>query len=124
GDLLLANIGTAIRNGSRVRITDYYADGTPVIELEVDENRSLQDEAARHFRQYSKAKTAAEEIATRLRHIDRETATLEQRLQQLEQIIQARDEVALESFDKPAPAPRVPKKKSTQTEKISGDRRQ
>ena len=123
GDLLLANIGTAVREGNKVRIIDYYADGAPVIEIEVDENRSLQDEAAARFRQYTKAKHAADEITERLKQIDRETAQLERRLQQLDAIIEARDEAALETFEKPAPAPKSVPKKSAKTEKISGVRR-
>jgi len=123
GDLLLANIATAVRAGNKVRITDYYADGAPVIEIEVDEHRSLQDEAAARFRLYTKAKHAAAEIAERLKQIDRETAGLERRLQQLDAIIQSRDEAALETFEKPAPAPKVAAKKSAKPEKISGVRR-
>lgn len=123
GDLLLANIATAERNGNKVRIVDYYADGAPVIEIEVDENRSLQDEAAARFRQYTKAKHASEEIAERLKQIDRETQNLERRLQQLDTIIESRDEAALETFEKPAPAPKVKAKKSAKPEKISGVRR-
>ena len=70
GDLLLANIATATRDGNRVTISDYYAEGAPTIEIEVDENQSLQDEAAVRFRQYTKAKQRAEEIAARLKQID------------------------------------------------------
>ena len=123
GDLLLANIATAVRDGNRVRISDYYAEGTPTIEIEVDENRSLQDEAANRFRQYTKAKRAGEEIAQRLKQIDLETTRLETRLHQLEQIIASRDEAALDGFEKPPPAPKTPAKKSSKTEKISGVRR-
>jgi predicted ribosome quality control (RQC) complex YloA/Tae2 family protein len=123
GDLLLANIATAERDGNKVRIVDYYADGAPVIEIEVDENRSLQDEAAARFRQYTKAKHAADEIAERLKQIERETENLERRLQRLDAIIQSRDEAALATFEKPAPAPKVTPKKSTKPEKISGVRR-
>jgi predicted ribosome quality control (RQC) complex YloA/Tae2 family protein len=123
GDLLLANIATAVRDGNRVRITDYYADGAPAIEIEVDENRSLQDEAAARFRQYTKAKRAAEEIAVRLQQIDREIAALEHRLQQLDEIIQSRDEAALNGFEKPPLAPKVAAKKTSKPEKIAGVRR-
>jgi predicted ribosome quality control (RQC) complex YloA/Tae2 family protein len=123
GDLLLANVATAVRNGSKVRMSDYYAEGAPTIEIEVDENLSLQDEAAARFRQYTKAKRAADEIAERLKQIDREAVTLERRLEQLDQIIQSRDETALGSFEKPAPAPKVQPKKSGKPEKISGVRR-
>jgi predicted ribosome quality control (RQC) complex YloA/Tae2 family protein len=123
GDLLLANIGTAVRDGNRVRILDYYAGGAPEIELEVDQNRSLQDEAAQRFRQYTKAKRATEEIATRLRQVELETTALETRLRQLDEICVARDEVALGGFEKPAPAPKAAPKKSTKQEKIPGARR-
>ena len=121
GDLLLANVATATRDGNKVLITDYYTDGAPAVEIEVDENWSLQEEAAIRFRQYTKAKRAAEEIAERLKQIDGETVALEQRLQQLDEIVQSRDEAALNSFEKPAPAPKAsPKKKP---DKISGVRR-
>jgi len=123
GDLLLANIATAVRDGNKVQLTDYYAEGAPSIEIEVDENRSLQDEAAARFRQYTKAKHAADEIAERLKQIDREEENLERRLQQLDAIIHSRDEAALETFEKPAPAPKATPKKSAKPEKISGVRR-
>ena len=123
GDLLLANLGTAVRNGGTVRLNDYYSDGAPVIEIVVDENHSLQDEAAQRFRQYTKAKRATEEIAARLKQIDHDTSALEVRMQQLDEIISSRDEAGLEGFEKPAPAPKVSAKKTAKPEKISGVRR-
>lgn len=123
GDLLLANVANASRDGNKVRISDYYSEGAPTIEIEVDENRSLQEEAAHRFRQYGKAKRAAEEIAERLHQIDRETVQIEARLKELEQIIDSRDEAALEGFEKPPPAPKTPPKKSGKTQKLTGVRR-
>ena len=123
GDLLLANIANATRDGNKVRIADYYAEGAPQIEIEVDKNRSLQEEAAARFRQYTKAKHAAEEIAARLKQIERELAALERRLQELDQIVQLRDETALASFERPAPAPKVAPKKTAKQEKIPGVKR-
>src|SRR6185369_64877 len=123
GDLLLANIATATRSGNKVQITDYYAEGAPVVELEVDENRTLQEEAAARFRQYTKAKHAADEIAERLKLIEREVASLERRLQELDTIIASHDEAALESFEKPPPAPKAAPKKAPKQEKIPGVRR-
>lgn len=123
GDLLLANLGTAVRNGGTVRLNDYYADGAPVIEITVDENHSLQDEAAQRFRQYTKAKRATEEIAARLKQIDHDTSALQVRLLQLDEIIASRDEARLSGFEKPAPAPKVSPKKTAKPEKISGVRR-
>ena len=123
GDLLLANIATATRAGNKVRITDYYAEGAPVIEIEIDENRSLQEEAAARFRQYTKAKHAAGEIAERLLQIESDIAAFDRRLQDLDAIIQSRDEDALASFEKPALAPKALPKKAAKQEKIPGVRR-
>jgi predicted ribosome quality control (RQC) complex YloA/Tae2 family protein len=99
GDLLLANIANAERRGSRVRVTDYFAEDAPVIELEIDEHASLQEEAARRFTRYTKAKRAAQEITARLAELNAELDALMRRQAELEQIIAARDEAALASFD-------------------------
>jgi predicted ribosome quality control (RQC) complex YloA/Tae2 family protein len=98
GDLLLANIGTAVRVGGKVRLTDFYAEDAPTIELEIEENRTLQEEAARRFTRYTKAKRAAREIAERLEKIEPELAALEARQAELEQIVAARDADALAAF--------------------------
>lgn len=98
GDLLLANIANAERRGNVVKLTDYYADGAPLIELEVDEHSTLQEEAARCFSRYTKARRAAQEIAVRLKIIEKELEALRSRQSELEKIINARDEAALEDF--------------------------
>lgn len=98
GDLLLANISTAERTGGRVRLTDYYTEGAPVIELEIDEQATLPAEAARRFARYTKAKRAAQEIAARLAALQIELAALTARRAELEQIIAARDAAALAAF--------------------------
>lgn len=123
GDLLLANIATAVRDGNKVQINDYYSEGAPIIEIEVDEQRSLQEEAAHRFRQYTKSKRAREEIASRLVQVDRDTAELETRLQQLEGIVESRDQEALESFEKPRPAPKALAKQPAREQKLTGVRR-
>jgi predicted ribosome quality control (RQC) complex YloA/Tae2 family protein len=107
GDLLLANLSTAKRTGNRVSITDYYAEGAPSIEIEVDENASLQDEAAQRFRQYGKAKRAREEIAERMVKIDREIAQLNRQVEEISRIISQRDEAGLAPFIETKPAPKV-----------------
>lgn len=99
GDLLLANLSTAERRGARVTLTDYYAEGAPRIEIEVDENSTLQEEAARLFTRYGKAKRAAREISARLVALDAELEILRAREAELNEIIGARDEAALEAFD-------------------------
>jgi predicted ribosome quality control (RQC) complex YloA/Tae2 family protein len=84
GDLLLANILNAKRAGTRVTLTDYYAEGTPAIEIEVDENQSLQDAAGESFSRYTKAKRAIEEIAVRLGQLDKESQQFKEKRDKLE----------------------------------------
>ena len=122
GDLLIANVATAVRDGTKVLVVDYYSEGAPQIEFQIDENTSLQDEAAHRFRLYTKAKRAREEIAARLTNVAREIEQIESRAQQLEKIISERDAVALESFEKPAPTPRSSKRQPA-TKSIPGVRR-
>ncbi|MBA2734505.1 MAG: NFACT family protein [Acidobacteria bacterium] len=98
GDLLLANISNAKRDGSKVTLTDYYAENAPQIELDVDENLTLQAEAARRFSRYTKARRATQEIAHRRAALEKEMETLRGRESELEVIINARDEAALENF--------------------------
>ncbi|HVF67907.1 MAG TPA: NFACT family protein [Pyrinomonadaceae bacterium] len=98
GDLLLANIGTAERRGSVIKLKDFYAEGEPWIELEVEENRTLQDEAARRFARYTKAKRAAREIAARLETVEYELSALEGKRAELEAAVAARDTAAVEAL--------------------------
>jgi predicted ribosome quality control (RQC) complex YloA/Tae2 family protein len=99
GDLLLANIGSAERRGRSVLVTDYYAEDTPRIELEIDENSTIQEEAARRFARYGKAKRAAQEITRRLGELEVELESLAAQQSELERIIKERDEAALSDFD-------------------------
>jgi len=120
GDLLLANVATAKRHGNKVTIADYYAEGAPSIEVEIEENVSLQDEAAERFRQYGKAKRAREEIADRMVQIDREIAQLKRQVEEISEIISHKDETALAPFIEAKPAPKIrPKEES----KLPGVRR-
>ena len=98
GDLLLANIGTAERRGPVVRLKDFYAEGEPTVELEVEENRTLQDEAGRRFARYTKAKRAAREIAARLETVESELNALGGKRAELDTAVAARDSAALEAL--------------------------
>jgi predicted ribosome quality control (RQC) complex YloA/Tae2 family protein len=98
GDLLLANLGTAERRGETVTLTDYYAPDAPRIELQVDEHRTLQEEAAQRFAYYTKAKRAAQEIARRMETLLKELKSLYALQSELDEIIAARDEEALAAF--------------------------
>lgn len=101
GDLLLANIANAERDNDRVKLKDYYAEGAPTIEVQIDENASLQEAAAESFSRYTKSKRAVEEIGTRMVQIDRELRKLEEKQSRLQQAIASGDESALTEFADP-----------------------
>lgn len=123
GELLLANIATANRDGQRVRITDYYSEGEPIIELEIEEHQSLKDEAARYFARYSKAKRAAEEITKRLQESEQQLDQLRARAIELETIVAQQDDKALDDLLGPKKSAKVPKSKAKQSTKLPGIRR-
>lgn len=103
GDLLLANLSTAERAGTRVRVKDYFAEGAPTVELEIDERATLQEEAARRFARYARAKRAAREIERRRAELRDELAALERERDELERIAAARDREALAAFESSQP---------------------
>lgn len=122
GNLLLANVETAVRNGNIALIQDFYSDNTPTLEVDVDESMSIQDAAARSFRQYAKAKRAHEEIGARLKLLEREISQLEQREQHLSRIARDRDVDALGAFDPAAEVRSAERKSAKQEQRIPGVR--
>ena len=123
GDLLLANIANAKRDGRTVMLQDYYVEGAPVIEIEVDENRSLQDEAAASFSRFTKGKRAVEEIGVRLLQLDRELGELEKKQVKLANAIATRDVETLSSLDKPKARAAPATKKQKASPSLPGMRR-
>jgi predicted ribosome quality control (RQC) complex YloA/Tae2 family protein len=122
GDLLLANIANARRIGNRVTLTDYYSQGAPEIEIEIDENVSLQDEASRYFSRYAKAKRAKSEIGKRLDQIAETISKLEKRKTELETAIITMDESVLAELEGPRDSKKIAKRKKKRGEKLSGVR--
>ena len=104
GDLLLANISTNERTADKVLLKDYYAEGEPTIEVEIDEGKSLQEAAAESFSRYGKSKRAIDEIGSRLVQIDDELQKLEAKQARLEKTVAAGNEEELKTFAGPKPA--------------------
>jgi predicted ribosome quality control (RQC) complex YloA/Tae2 family protein len=84
GDLLLANLSTAKRHSDRVTLIDYFSEGAPTIEIEIDDNTTLQEEAARRFAFYAKSKRAVQQINSRLEIAKAQLGELESAQQSLE----------------------------------------
>lgn len=123
GDLLLANIGTAKRRGSKVTLTDYFSEDTPLIDLEIDEHTSLQDAAADYFSRYTKAKRGVEEINSRLAQLETDLTNLEERHAAIETHIANRDLDALRLLAKPAAESPGSSKKQKASPALTGMRR-
>ena len=101
GDLLLANIATSERTADKVLLKDYYAEGAPTIEVEIEEGKTLQEAAAESFSRYAKSKRAIEELGSRLLQIDQDLLKLEAKQARLEQAIASGDEEELRLFAEP-----------------------
>ena len=123
GDLLLANIANARRVGNKVSLTDYYAEGAPLIEIEVDENLTLPEAASSYFSRYTKAKRAVEEIGARLGQLEKELEKLGAKLMKLEKAIATRDASALTEFGDKRASPAAVSKKKKASPTLPGMRR-
>jgi predicted ribosome quality control (RQC) complex YloA/Tae2 family protein len=98
GDLLLANVSTAVVKDGRVRVTDFFADDTPQIEIDIDENLTVPQAAQKHFAAYTKARRAVSEIPKRILAVSEEIRVLEQRLEKMLAFIGTKDTTAFEHF--------------------------
>ena len=84
GDLLLANLTTAKRDGGLVTVIDYFADDAPTLNVDIDPSVSLQHEATRRFALYARSKRAIEQINTRMQAVRSRLGELEAETQSLE----------------------------------------
>lgn len=98
GDLLLANIGTAKRNGGNVAVIDYFDEHQPAIEICVDENDSITEAAESYFRRYTKARNARLEIEKRVFSTKAELRNLKAGREELEDAIAQNDRERLGEF--------------------------
>ncbi|MFN2578625.1 MAG: NFACT family protein [Pyrinomonadaceae bacterium] len=87
GDLLLANLSTAKRNGDRVALIDYFAEVASTISVDVDQNLSLQEEAARRFARYSRSKRAIGQIESRIELVRKQLHELQTEQESLEKLL-------------------------------------
>ncbi|MEK6301153.1 MAG: NFACT family protein [Acidobacteriota bacterium] len=85
GDLILANLATARVEGSRVTVIDYYDELQREIQIEVPENKTLQQAAVEYFSRYQKAARALIAIETRRLEVAMRLDPLRDLLTRLEQ---------------------------------------
>ena len=104
GDLLLANLGTARREGNRIKLIDYFVDDAPTIEVEIDGQLTLPEEASRRFGLYSRSKRAVTQINARIEAARAELSRLKLQELTLGEIIEKHDEASLDRFVSVPPA--------------------
>lgn len=113
GDLLLANVTTARREGEKIYVTDFYDESMPEIAIEADLNQTISEAAEKFFQRYTKARNARVEIAKRLEIAEAAINRLKLKKERIEAAIAGRDETALEEFLVPkAERPARDKKKN------------
>ena len=122
GDLLLANIATAKREGNKVFATDYYDENTPLIEIEVDENDSLTTAAEKFFKRYTKARNAQKEISKRLKIVEAELEKFASQKERLQKAITEKDEEFIERVSGKDKKKQKGKKKGKKDQSVSGVR--
>lgn len=91
GDLLLANISTALKKDGLFEVTDLFDEAQPTIGIEVEENESVSEAAERYFRQYTKARKARVETQKRKLDVEAELIVLRAERERIEALIAERD---------------------------------
>jgi len=122
GDLLLANLSTARRDGHRVTLVDDFAQDAGPVEIEIDEHSTLPEEAERRFALFSRSKRAVKQITSRIETIRTELEAVNSQSEALEKIIVERDEAALERFTEKKSASSSRARGSKAEKKIPGTR--
>ena len=85
GELITANLYRMERGASKVTVENYYDPDCPGMEIRLDPRLSPQENAAKYFKQYNKAKTAEKMLTEQLQRGREELSYLESVLHQLNQ---------------------------------------
>ena len=91
GELITANLYRMERGAAKVTVQNYYDPDCPDMEIRLDARLSPQENAAKYFKQYNKAKTAEKILTEQLQRGREELQYMESVLQQLQQADHADD---------------------------------
>jgi predicted ribosome quality control (RQC) complex YloA/Tae2 family protein len=116
GDLLLANIGTAARDGDTIRVIDYFSDGTPTIEIPGEAHKPLSEIAEEYFRKYTKARNGLRVITERMLTVEKQIGRAEAKIARIDAAIESVDEVFISSVVEPPKKPQPPTSKKKKAE--------
>ena len=85
GELITANLYRMERGARCLQAENYYEENCPTVEIQLDPRLSPQENAAKYFKQYNKAKTAEKMLTEQLERGRKELAYLESVVQELQQ---------------------------------------
>lgn len=91
GDLLLANVANAVRQGDTILVLDYFAADTPQIAIEAEKGKTTAEVAEGYFRRYTKSRNAALKVAERLELTEAKLMTARERLAAVDRAIEDAD---------------------------------
>jgi predicted ribosome quality control (RQC) complex YloA/Tae2 family protein len=123
GDLILANLADAVREGGKVLVVDYFDENTPAIEIVIDENSGLTESAEKFFKRYTKARNAKEEIAKRMEILESEIADFKSRKERIDEAIEEKDEQFFLEIDGDKTEKRAQKSKDRRDDSFKGARK-
>ncbi len=123
GDLILANIQNAVREGDILTVTDYFDDQAPSIMIDGDRQRSLNEIAEAYFKRYTKARNGLAVIADRMKAAEDEIRAAETRLAAVENAVENGDEAYLASLVEPPKKKVILGKKKKAEAEFKGARR-
>lgn len=101
GDLILANLNSAVRMGDEIRVTDHFADDASMVVIAGDAERSLIEIANAYFRRYTKARNGQSVIKERIAAANDDLGSKREMLRLVEQAIETRDAEFLRSVAEP-----------------------
>jgi predicted ribosome quality control (RQC) complex YloA/Tae2 family protein len=116
GDLLLANIGTATREGDTIRVVDYFDERAPTVDIPGEAHRQLNEIAEEYFRKYTKARNGLRVIEDRVAETEKKIAVAETKISRIDAAIEAGDEEFVRSLVEPPKKKQPPVSKKKQAE--------
>ncbi len=122
GDLLLANLATATRQGDKISVVDYFDENTPTIEITVDENVAITEAAEKFFKRYTKARNARHELSKRIEDLELQISDFILQREHLEAAIAEKDEQSLIDFSGEKVETKPAKSSNKSTESFTGAR--
>jgi len=123
GELLLANLSNARRDGDSVIVKDLYAENEPEISIAGESRYSINEIADGYFKRYAKARNASGIIAVRRTITNSKLGELGNQLTAIDEAVANNDVIYLRSLVEKPKSARQQSKKTKQEQSYKGVRR-